>query len=91
MLFRQILNNPTLHLKELEKEEQTKLKHNSKEEIINIRAEITEKDTKTVAKINETYWFFEKTKLTNLLHSNLLRKRGARLIKSEMKKKLKLK
>ena len=46
MLFRQILNNPTLHLKELEKEEQTKLKHNRKEEIINIRAEITEKDTK---------------------------------------------
>ena len=49
------INKLTLHLKQLEKEEQTKPKVNRRKEIIKIRAEINEIETKeTVAKINTT-------------------------------------
>ena len=49
------INNLTLHLKELEKEEQTKPKVSRRKEIIKIRAEINETETKkTIAKINKT-------------------------------------
>ena len=56
------INNLTLHLKELEKEEQTKPKVSRRKEIIKIIAEINEIETKkTRAKINKTKcWFFEK-------------------------------
>ena len=56
------INNLTLHLKELEKEEQTKPKVSRRKGIIKIRAEIDEIETKkTIAKINKTKsWFFEK-------------------------------
>ena len=56
------INNLTLHLKELEKEEQTKPKVSRRKEIIKNRAEINEIETKkTIAKINKTKsWFFEK-------------------------------
>ena len=56
------INNLTLHLKELEKEEQAKLKVSRRKEIIKIRAEINEIETKkTIAKINKNKsWFFEK-------------------------------
>ena len=54
------INNLTLHLKELEKEEQTKSKFSRRKENIEIRAEINEIETKkTIAKINKTKrWFF---------------------------------
>ena len=54
------IRNLTLHLKELEKEEQTKRKVSRKKETIKIRAEINEIETKkTIAKINKTKsWFF---------------------------------
>ena len=54
--------NLTLHLKELEKEEQTKPKVSRRKEIIKIRAEVNEIETKkTIAKVNKTKsWFFEK-------------------------------
>ena len=46
------INNLTLHLKELEKEEQTKPKVSRRKEIIKIRVEINEIETKkTIAKI----------------------------------------
>ena len=49
------INNLTLHLKAIEKEEQTKPKVSRKKEIIKIRAEINEIETKkTKAKINKT-------------------------------------
>ena len=49
------INNLTLHLKELKKEEQTKPKVSRRKEIIKIRAEIHEIETKkTIAKINKT-------------------------------------
>ena len=56
------INNLTLHLKELEKEEQTKPKVSRRKEIIKIRAEINEIETKkTIANINKTKsWFFKK-------------------------------
>ena len=56
------INNLTLHLKELEKEYQTKLKVSRRKEIIKIRAEINEIEMKkTIVKINKTKrWFFEK-------------------------------
>ena len=59
------VNNLTLHLKELEKEEQTKPKVSRRKEIIKIRAERNEIETKkAIAKINKTKsWFFEKINL----------------------------
>ena len=56
------ISNLTLHLKELEKEEQKNPKVSGRKEIIKIRAEINEKEIKeTIAKINKTkIWFFEK-------------------------------
>ena len=49
------VNNLSLHLKELEKEEQTKPKVSRRKEIIKIRSEINEKEMKeTIAKINKT-------------------------------------
>ena len=53
------INHLTLHLKQLERE-QTKPKVSRRKEIIQIRAEINEIETKqTMAKINETKsWFF---------------------------------
>ena len=49
------INNLTLHLKELEKEEQTKPKVSRRKEIIKIRGEINEIETKKIiTKINKT-------------------------------------
>ena len=71
------INNLRLHLKQLEKEEQRKPKISRREEIIKIRAEINEIETKkTIAKINKTKtWFFEKI--------NKIAKPLARLIKKK--------
>ena len=56
------INNLTLHLKQLDKEKQTKLKVNRRKKIVKVRAEIIEIETKkTITKINETKsWFSEK-------------------------------
>ena len=71
------INNITLHLKQLEKEEQTKPKVSRRKEIIKIRAETNEIETKkTVTKINKTKsWFFEEI--------NKIDKPLARLIKKK--------
>ena len=51
------INNLTLHLKQLEKEEMKTPRVSRRKEILKIRAEIKE----TIAKINKTKsWFFEK-------------------------------
>ena len=73
------INNLTLHLKQLEKEEQIKPKV-SEGKIIKIRAEINEKEIKeTIAKINKTKsWFFETI--------NKIDKPSARLIKKKREK-----
>ena len=56
------INNLTLHLKQLEKEEQRKPKVSRRKEIIKSRAEINEMEMKTtIAKNNKTKsWFIEK-------------------------------
>ena len=84
------INNLTLHLKELEKEEQTKPKVSKRNKIIKIRAEINEIETKkTVAKINKTKcWFFEKINKIDKPLAKLIKKRRERtqINKIEMKK-----
>ena len=74
------IKNLTLHLKELEKEEQTKPKVGRWKEIIKIRSERNEKEMKeTIAKINKTKsWLFVKI--------NKIDKPLARLIKKEREK-----
>ena len=71
------INNLTLYLKQLEKEEQKNSKVSRRKEIIKIRSEINEKEMKeTIAKINKTNsWFFEKI--------NKIDKPLARLIKEK--------
>ena len=71
------INNLTLHLKQLEREEQTKPKVSRRKEIIKIRAEVKETEIKeTTEKINETKsWLFEKI--------NKIDKPLARLIKQK--------
>ena len=56
------INNLTLHLKQLEKEEMKNRSISSRKEIIKIRVEINAKETKeTIAKINNAKsWFFKK-------------------------------
>ena len=74
------INNITLHLKQLEKEEQKTSKVSRRKEIIKIRSEINEKEMKeTTAKINKTKsLFFEKI--------NKIDKPLARLIKKKREK-----
>ena len=79
-----------LHLKELEKEEQRKPKVSRRKEIIKIRAEINEIETKkTIAKISKTKsWFFERVNKIDKPLARLIKKkmRGLKSIKLEMKK-----
>ena len=82
---------PNLHLKQLEREEQTRPKVSRKKEIIKIRAEINEIETKkTIEKINETKsWFFEKINEIEKPLARLTkqkRERGLKSVKLEMKK-----
>ena len=74
------INNLTLHLKQLEKEEMKNTRVSRRKEIIKVRAEINEKETKeTTAKINKAKsWFFEKI--------NKIDKPLARLIKKQSEK-----
>ena len=77
------INNLTLHLKQLEKEEEQQKKRPKvirRKEIIKIRSEINEKEmTEMIAKINKTKsWFFEKI--------NKIDKPWARLIKKNREK-----
>ena len=84
------INNLTLQLKYLEKEEQTKPKISRRKEIIKIRAEINDIETKkTMEKINETKsWFFEKIKKIDKPLADFSRKKERRFrsIKLEMKR-----
>ena len=71
------MNSLTLHLKELEKEEQIKPKVSRRKEIIKIRSEINEKDLKeTIAKTNEMKsWFFEKINKIDKPLTRLIKKK----------------
>ena len=84
------VNNLTLHLKQLEKEEQKNPNVSKWKEIIKIRSEINEKEMNgTRAKINKTKsWFFEKINKIDKPVARLIKKKGRRLksIELEMKK-----
>ena len=71
------INNITLHLKQLEKEEIMNHRVSRRKDILKIRAEINAKETKdTIAKINKPKrWFFEKV--------NKIDKPLARLVKKQ--------
>ena len=72
---------PTLHLKQLEKEGQVKPKVSKRKEIITIRAEINEIETKkTIEKINKTKSsFFEKIGKIEKTLARLIKKKGERI------------
>ena len=74
------INNLTLHLKQLEKEEMRNPRVSRRKEIIKIRAEIIEKEMKeTITKTSKTKsWFFEMI--------NKIEKTLARLIKKKREK-----
>ena len=74
------INNLTLHVKQLEKEEMKNPMVSRRKEIIKTRAELNEKETKeSTAKINKAKsWFFEKI--------NKIDKPLARLIKKQREK-----
>ena len=74
------INKLTLQLKQLEREEQTRPKVRRSKEIIKIRAEINEIETKkTVEKINETKsWFFEKINKIDKPLARLIKKKRER-------------
>ena len=71
------INNITLHLKQLEKEETKNPRVSRRKEIIKIRAKINEKGTKeTIAKINKTKsWFFEKINKIDKPLARLMKKK----------------
>jgi len=74
------INNLTLHLRQLEKEEMKNPRVSRRKEILKTRAEINAKEAKeTIAKINKAKsWFFERINKTD--------KPLARLIKKQRKK-----
>ena len=82
------INNLTLHLKQLEKEEMKNPRVSRRKEI-KIRVEINEKETKeTLAKINKAKsCFFEKINKIDKPLARLIKKKGRRikLTKLEMK------
>ena len=73
------INNLTLHLKQLEKEEVKNPRISRRKGILKIRAEINAKETKeTIAKIKAESWFFERI--------NKIDKPLVRLIKKQREK-----
>ena len=77
---RETLHKQTLHLKQVEREQKNHKVISRRKEIIKIRADIYEKETKkTIAKINKTKsWFFE--------NINKIDKPLARLVKKKREK-----
>ena len=71
------MDNLTLYLKQLEKEEQKYPKISRRKELINIWAEINEKEIKeTIVKINKTKsWFFEEINKTDQTLARLIKKK----------------
>ena len=72
------INNLTLHLKLLEKEEMENPRVSRRKEILTIRAEINGKERKeTIAKINKAKsWFFEKINQIDKPLAGLIKKQG---------------
>ena len=75
------INDLTLHLKQLEKEEQRKPKVSRRKEIIKIRAEINEIEMKkTIAKVIKTKsWFFENLNKIDKPLTRIIKKKRERM------------
>ena len=70
------IHNLTLHFKELEKEQQTKPKTSTRQEIMKIRAENNVIKTKKTEQINETRnWFFERINKIDKPLATLIKKK----------------
>ena len=71
------INNLTVHLKQLEKEEKKNTRVSRRTDIIKVRAEINEKETKeTTVKINKAKsWFFEKINKIDKPLTRLIKKK----------------
>ena len=83
------VDNLTLHLKQLGKEEEKNPNISRRKEIIKIQAEINEKEMReTIVKINKTKsQLFEKINKINQPLVRLIKKKRIKSTKSEMKKK----
>ena len=70
------INNLTLHLKQLEKDEMKNPRVGTRKEILKIRAEINAKETtETIAKFNKAKsWFFERINKIDKLLARLIQK-----------------
>ena len=81
------INNLTLHIKQLEKEELENPRVSRRKEILKIRSEINAKETKeTIAKINKAKsWFFERINKIDKPLARLIKKQREKSIKLEMK------
>ena len=83
------INNLTLHLKQLEKEEMDNPRVSRRKEILKIRAEINAKETKeTIAKLNKAKsWFFERINKTDKPLARFIKKQREKtqINKLEMK------
>ncbi|KAF6301838.1 hypothetical protein mRhiFer1_008753 [Rhinolophus ferrumequinum] len=75
-----LINSLSSHLRDLEKEQQNKPKGSTRKEIIKIRAEINEIETrKTIQKINESKcWFLEKINKIDKPLARLIKKKRER-------------
>ena len=71
------INNLTLHLKELEEQQQRQPRVSRRKEISNIRAELNDIKSKgTIQNINKSrIWFFEKINKINKLLSRFIKKK----------------
>ena len=74
-------NNLTLRLQELEEQQQTQPRASTRKEIMKIRAELNDIETKsTILRINESRtWFFEKINKINKPLSRLIKKKRERI------------
>ena len=84
------INNLTLHLKQLEKEEMKNPRVSRRTEILKIRAERNEKETKEIiAKINTAKsCFFEKINKIDKPLAILIKKKGRRIKSTKLEMKM---
>ena len=75
------INNLTVHLKQLEKEEMKNPRFSRRKELKKIRAEVIEKETKeTIAKVNKTKsLFFEKINKIDKPLARFIKKKDRRI------------
>ena len=71
------INNLTLHLQELEEQQQRQPGASTRKEITKIRAELNDiENTRTILRINESRsWFFEKINEINKPLSKIIKKK----------------